>query len=103
MNIDVIMSYIRPELFILVVFLYCIGLFLKKWPKFTQDWQIPFILLAISIVFTITWMAIVNGAGFTATTFLTGIIQAVLIVSVAVFGDQAIKQIAYKRKADGND
>lgn len=95
-----ILSFIRPELFILVVFLYALGLFLKKAPWFKQDWEIPFILLGVSLVMTIVYMAIVIGSGFTAVTFVTGIVQAVLIVAVAVFGNEAIKQIMTKRKED---
>jgi len=100
MDWNVIIEFIRPELFLLVAFLWCIGLFLKKAPWFTADWMIPFVLLGISIVITIVYMAIVAGQGFTAVVIVTGIIQAVLIAALAVFGNELIKQATVKRKED---
>jgi hypothetical protein len=98
-----IIEFIRPELFILIVFLWCLGLFFKKAPWFKADWAIPFLLLAISIAITITYMAVVNGEGFTAVVFVTGLIQAVIIAAVAVFGNELIKQITVKRNEDIDD
>ena len=100
MDWNVIIDLIRPELFILVVFLWCTGLFLKKAPWFYADWMIPFVLLGISIIITIVYMAIVAGQGFTAVVIVTGIIQAVLIAALAVFGNELIKQATVKRKED---
>jgi hypothetical protein len=100
MDWNVIIEFIRPELFLLIVFLWCIGLFFKKAPWFYADWMIPFILLGISIIMTIVYMAVVVGEGFTAVVIVTGIIQAVLIAAVAVFGNELIKQITVKRKED---
>ena len=54
-----IIEFIRPELFILVVFLWCLGLFLKKAPWFSAEWMIPFILLGVSLVVTTVYMAVV--------------------------------------------
>lgn len=100
MDMGQVLEFIRPELFILVVFLWCLGLFLKKAPWFSGDWMIPFILLGVSFVITIVYTAVVNGAGFTAVVFVTGIIQAVLIAAVAVFGNEIIKQLLVKRVDD---
>lgn len=100
MNWDIVLGLIEPELFIIVVFLWVIGLFLKKTPAFKAEWMIPFILLAISNVITILYIAIVGGANFTPITFLTGIIQATLIAGVAVFGNELIKQAMNKRNFD---
>lgn len=100
MDMSNIVEFIRPELFILVVFLWCLGLFLKKAPWFSAEWMIPFILLGVSFVVTIVYMAIVVGAGFNAVVVVTGIIQAVLIAAVAVFGNEIIKQLLVKRADD---
>lgn len=97
MSWESIMGLIKPELFILVVFLWCIGLFLKKTPWFTADWMIPFILLGISLVITILYIAVVFGGGFTPLVFVTGVIQAVLIAALSVFGNEVLKQLGIKR------
>lgn len=95
-----VVEFIRPELFVLVIFLWCLGLFLKKAPWFKDDWMIPFILLGVSLIITIVYMAIVVGEGFNAVVVVTGIIQAVLIAAVSVFGNELIKQGLTKRVED---
>ena len=100
MNMELILKFVRPELFILVVFLWCLGLFLKKAPWFRAEWAIPFILLGVSVIFTIVYIAIVLGEGFLAEVIITGIIQATIIAALAVFGNELIKQGTVKRKED---
>lgn len=95
-----IIEFIRPELFILIIFLWCLGLFLKKAPWFTSEWMIPFILLFVSILITIAYMAIVMGEGFNAVVVITGIIQAVIIAAVSVFSNELVKQAFVKRLED---
>lgn len=92
-----VLNYIKPELVILVVFLYVIGLFLKKSPSFKTEWQIPFILLAIGVIFTVLWICIVNGEGFMAPAIISAVVQGVLIAGMAVFGNELIKQWSVKR------
>ena len=95
-----IMQYIRPELFILILFIWAVGLFLKKAPWFTGDWKIPFILWAIALVFTILYVAVVLGEGFGAPVIIANIIQGTLIAAVAVFFNETVKQWTVKRKVD---
>ena len=100
MNMELILEFIRPELFILVVFLWCLGLFLKKAPWFKAEWAIPFILLGVSVIFTIVYIAIVLNEGFLAEVIITGIIQATIIAALAVFGNELLKQGFVKRVED---
>lgn len=100
MNWEDVITYIRPELLILIVFVFCIGLFLKKAPWFNDEWTIPFILLAVSVLFTILYLGIVLAEGFNGTIIITGIIQGVLIAALAVFGNELLKQGLVKRKDD---
>jgi len=100
MNLDIIMQYIRPELFILIPFIFAIGFFLKKAPWFTQEWMIPFILWGVAVVFAILYMAIVLLEGFTALIIVVGIIQGTLIAMAAVGFNEGIKQWFIKRKDD---
>ncbi|NLP30634.1 MAG: hypothetical protein GX363_05830 [Clostridiales bacterium] len=94
---DNILSFIRPELFILVIFLYCLGLFLKLWSGFKREWKIPYILLVVSFIMTLFYMAIFLGEGFSGSVVIASVIESVLIAAVAVFGNELIKQFTVKR------
>jgi hypothetical protein len=59
--VETIIESIRPELGILIVFLYCVGLFLKKWEGFTKEWMIPYILLGVSFLITLAYVSIYLG------------------------------------------
>ena len=73
MDLNVILQYVRPELLIVVLACYVVGLFLKS--SKLQDWLIPYILLVFAIIFTIVYMAIVLGEGFSAKVIITGFIR----------------------------
>lgn len=93
-----ILAFIRPELFILVVFLYCIGLFLKLWNGFQKNWMIPYILLIISFLITLAYIGILNGKGFSGPVIVAAIIESVLIAAVTVFGNELIKQVTVRQR-----
>lgn len=92
-----ILAFIRPELFILVIFLYCIGLFLKLWSGFNKNWMIPYILLIVSFLITLAYVSILNGKGFSPPVIVAVIIESVLIAAVTVFGNELIQQVTVKR------
>ncbi len=100
MDWNLVMSFVRVELVLLVIFLYCLGLFLKKVPAFRQEWLIPIILLGVSVVTTVVYSAFVLGDGFTPTSVISSIIQGVIIASLAVFGNEIFKQAKIKRVDD---
>lgn len=100
MDTNSLLEHVRPELFILIIFAWCLGLFLKKAPWFKDDWSIPFILLVVSITITTLYLGVVIGEGFNAVVYITGVIQGVIIASVAVFANEAVKQTLYKRDID---
>jgi succinate-acetate transporter protein len=100
MDLTQITNFIRPELLILVVVLWVIGLFLKKAPSFTQEWQIPFILLFIGVIFTILWVAVVIGEGWAAAVIISALAQGILVAALAVFGNELITQVLEKRITD---
>ena len=94
---SIILEYIKPELFILVIFLYCIGLFLKLWSGFNKDWMIPYVLLIISFVITLAYLGVLKGEGFSGPVIVAAVIESVLIAAVAVFGNELIQQVTVKR------
>jgi drug/metabolite transporter (DMT)-like permease len=87
------MDFIKPELFILVVFLYAVGLFVRNGPWKENSWLIPYILLVVSFVITLAYVAILLGEGFSPPVIVAVIIQSVLIAAVTVYGNELIEQI----------
>lgn len=100
MDLTILTDFIRPELLLLGIFLYCIGLFLKLLPTFKSEWAIPFILLGVSVVVTILYMGVVLGLGWSGAMIITAVIQAVLLAALCVFANQLIKQLLVKRAED---
>ena len=94
---DNILGFIKTELFILVIFLYCIGLFLKLWSGFNKNWMIPYILLLVSFLITLAYVSILKGEGFSGPVLVSVLIQSVLIAAVTVFGNELIQQVTVKR------
>lgn len=91
-----IMDFIKPELFILVVFLYAVGLFVRNGPWKDRPWMIPYILLGISFIITLVYVAIFMGEGFSPPVLVAVVIQSVLIAAVTVYGNELIEQIKDK-------
>jgi len=88
-----IMDFIKPELFVLVVFLYAVGLFVRNGPWKENSWMIPYILLVVSFIITLAYVAIFLGEGFSPPVIVAVIIQSVLIAAVTVYGNELIEQI----------
>ena len=81
MNMD-ILTYIKPEMLIVVVALWVLGKIAKS-TQYIPDWTIPYILLVAGIA----------GASGVLEAFCTdAIIQGILCAGVAVYGHQMIKQ-----------
>jgi hypothetical protein len=77
-----VMQFIKPEVLVIVLVIYVIGLMLKG-TKRIPDWLIPFILLAIAIMFCFLIIGFVVEA----------VIQAILLTALAVYGNQIFKQL----------
>lgn len=95
MDLNVVLQFIKPELIIVVVACYVLGLFLKS--STIKDWKIPYILLIFAILLTILYMAIVLGQGFGIKIIILGFIQGLFSAALAVYGNQLIKQIIEKK------
>ncbi len=90
---DNVMQFIRPELFILVVFLYAVGLFVRQGPWHENSWLIPYILLGISFLTTLAYVSIYLGEGFSPPVIVAVVIQSVLVAAVTVYGNELIEQV----------
>ena len=90
-----LLQYVDVSLLVLVAVIYGLGMFLKTLPS-VNDWLIPFILLGASIVLTIAYTGFILELGINGKVIVNGIIQGILVASVAVFGNQVIKQFGKK-------
>ena len=100
MDWKVVLEFVRPELLILIVFIWALGLFLKKAPWFKDEWKIPFISLFVGNAFAVLYIALVLNEGFTWPVVISAIIQGTIIAALAVFGYESLKQLTIKRPID---
>ncbi|APH16501.1 putative phage holin [Clostridium sporogenes] len=82
-----LLDYIKEQAFILIPVLYVLGLMLKS-NKTIQDWVIPWILTICSILGAVLLMGL----------NINAVIQGILCVGVAVYGNQLVKQTTEKRE-----
>lgn len=92
---DVVNS-IRPELLVVSVLLYGVGVVLKK-SKF-KDNYIPLVLGAIGIVVGVCYCGAVDG--FNMTNIISGVVQGVLCASGSTYVNQVIKQLLKNNNID---
>lgn len=89
------MSYVKPELIVVAVVLYIIGVGIKKMDVI-KDKYIPCILGVLGILLCAIWVMANTSIG-TVTKMLmavfTSIVQGVLVAGLSVYGNQLIKQI----------
>lgn len=94
MDLSLALQFMKPELLIVMVACYVLGMFLKA--SVMKDWLIPYLLLAFGIALMISYMAIVLGGGFTGKVIIEGFIQGLFAAALAVYGNQLIKQLIQK-------
>lgn len=94
-----LLGFVSQELLIMVGVIFVLGLFIKNIPQ-VKDWTIPLILTVISIAMSTCYLAVIVGMGFTSACIVTGITQGVIIVGLATYGHQVVKQVTEKRKID---
>ena len=92
-----ILSFILPEILIIIPVLIIIGMMLKK-AEYIKDWTIPIILGVIGILFAILILGFKEG--FTGPIILNGILQGILAAGMAVYVHQLTIQSTRKRKED---
>ena len=92
--LDVIIQYVKPELVVVSVALYFIGLAIKK-SETIKDKFIPFILGGIGIVLcSIYVLATCTLGGYqdVLLAIFTALVQGVLVAALSNYVDQLIKQ-----------
>ena len=89
-----VMEYVKPELVIVAVALYILGMFLKQSAS-VLDKYIPMILGVIGIVLCAVWVfatTTIGSAQDVALAVFTAVIQGILVAGVSVYANQIVKQ-----------
>lgn len=92
---DYIIEYINPVLIPIVICIWVVGKLLKN-AKAVRDELIPVLLVPVGIAFVGLWMlsqAVPVGVGQWLVLATNSLVQGILCAAVAVWGDQAVKQI----------
>jgi len=88
---DEILSYIQPELLVLVPVLYLMGMGIKK--SKTDDSLIPMILGLMGMMLACLYgFATMSGGDSVAMVLFTGIVQGILCAGCSVYANQLLKQ-----------
>lgn len=89
-----IMNYIKPELIVVAVVLYFVGMWLKK-AQAVKDKYIPLILGGIGIILCAIWVFATSTIGTgqdIAMAVFTAIVQGILVAGVSTYINQIVKQ-----------
>lgn len=92
---DQIMNYVKPELIIVAVALYFLGMALKQ-AQNVKDKYIPLLLGGVSIVLCAIWVLATSEIGNgqqVAMAVFTAITQGILVAGLSTYVDQIKKQI----------
>lgn len=91
---DQIMEYVKPELMIVAVALYILGMFLKQ-TTMVLDKYIPVILGIVGIVLCAIWVfatTSVSSPQDIALAIFTAVIQGILVAGASTYVNQIVKQ-----------
>lgn len=89
-----IMNYVKPELIVVALVLYIIGIAIKK-AEYINDKYIPLILGVIGIVLSAIWVFANSPLNTTQDVLMavfTSIIQGILVAGLSTYVNQLIKQ-----------
>lgn len=93
---EIITEYVKPELIVVAIVLYFIGMALKKTER-VSDKYIPVILGVVGIVMALIYVLAVSlpisGAGEVMMAIFTAIVQGVLCAGLSTYTNQIWKQL----------
>ena len=91
---EIILNYVKPELVVLAVVLYFLGVALKK-AQAVKDKLIPLILGLVGILLALIWVLAtseLDGVQQIMLAVFTAIVQGVLVAGLSTYANQIIKQ-----------
>ena len=89
-----IMNYVKPELIVVTVVLYFVGMGLKK-AEAIKDKYIPLILGGVGVVLCAIWVLAtcpLDSGQNIAMAIFTAIVQGILVAGLSTYVNQIIKQ-----------
>lgn len=92
---DQIMNYVKPELIVVAVALYFLGMALKQ-AQSVKDKYIPLLLGCVSIILCAIWVLATSEIGNgqqVAMAVFTAITQGILVAGLSTYVDQIKKQV----------
>lgn len=92
--ISILKEYIKPELLVVAVVLYFVGIGLKK-TELIKDKYIPVILGVIGVIVSAIYIIAttsINGYQEVLIVIFTAIVQGILVAGASVYINQIIKQ-----------
>lgn len=92
--LDIVQEYVKPELIVVGIALYFIGMAIKK-SEAVKDKYIPFILGTVGIVLALIWVlgtSVFDGWQSIMLAIFTAIVQGILIAGFSNYINQLIKQ-----------
>ena len=92
---DQIMNYVKPELIVVAIVLYFIGMWLKQ-AAFIKDKYIPLVLGIVGIFVCGIWVmatASFAAAQDIALAVFTAIVQGILVAGLSTYVNQILKQL----------
>lgn len=93
-----IMNYVKPELLVVAIVLYFVGMAIKK-AKSIKNNYIPYILGGIGIILCGVWVVANSPLGTVQEVLMavfTSIVQGVLVAGLSTYVNQLIKQAKEK-------
>ena len=88
------MNYVKPELIVVAIVLYFIGIWIKGTDSIKDKW-IPVILGIVSIIICAIWVLATTPIGSGQALLMaifTAIIQGILVAALSTYVNQLIKQ-----------
>lgn len=91
---DVLKEYVKPELLVVAIVLYFIGMGIKNTEKIS-DKYIPIILGVLGVVISAIYIvatSVFNGYQSVLMAIFTAIVQGIMVAGLSVYANQLIKQ-----------
>lgn len=92
---DQIMNYVKPELIVVAIVLYFLGMALKQ-AQSVKDKYIPLLLGGVSIILCAIWVLATSEIGNgqqVAMAIFTAITQGILVAGLSTYANQIKKQV----------
>ena len=92
--LEVIKEYVKPELLVVAMVLYFIGIGIKNTEKIS-DKYIPIILGVLGVIISAIYIvatSIFNGYQSVLMAIFTAIVQGIMVAGLSVYANQLIKQ-----------